>query len=294
MSKELSFPQRAEAMGLRDIGTECFRYDDPIGSVIYKHLQSKDGIDVPLYAVFTRPPVETEEFSYAGYVSDLYQFEGNEVMNQKIRDSISEVSIPIFREFVYLNSTRTRMSNEILIQNKTSIPQVGDVFPEIIVKNTYDGSGAREFLFGFSIMQEKYRIGFGFKSKIAKVRQVHNIHSKTSFSSPISKYVEVFSQNILQIIDANFKTEITEEHLLSVFDMLEEIGKKRRDVVSQFVADASKESGGKVNAWTLFLAITYFSTIERNVNIKTLLDNIAEKVLVIPVEIANVLKTLHQ
>jgi hypothetical protein len=293
MSKELSFPLRAPAMGLRDLGNDCFIYDDPIGSVMYKHLQTKVGEDIPLYAVFTRPPVETENFTYTGFVSDLYQFEGNEVMNQKIRDSISEVKIPIFREYVYLNTHRTRMSNEILIQNKTSIPKVGDVFPEIVVKNTYDGSGAREFLFGFSILEEKYRIGFGFKSKIAKVRQVHNIHSKTSFSSPISKYVEFFSQNILQIIDANFKTEITEDHLLSVFDMLEQIGKKRRDVVSTYVTEVSKETGGKVNAWTLFLAITYFSTIERNVNIKTLLEDIAEKVLVIPIEIANVIKTLN-
>jgi len=44
----------------------------------------------------------------------------------------------------------------------------------------------------------------------------------------------------------------------------------------------------------VFLAITFFSTIERNVNIKTLLEDIAEKVLVIPVEIQNVLKTLDK
>lgn len=290
----LNFAQRALSMNLRDMGNECFRYDDPIGSVIYKHLQSKDEIDVPLYAVFTRPPVESEEFTYAGFVSDLYQFEGNEIMNQRIRTSISEVNMPIFREFVYLNNTRTRMSNEILIQNKSSIPKVGDVYPEIIVKNTYDGSGAREFLFGFSILEENRRMGFGFKNRISKVRQVHNIHSKTSFSSPINNYVEFFSQNILQIVEANFNTEITEEHLLSVFDMLEEIGKKRRDIVSKYIAEVTKETNGKVNAWTLFLAITYFSTLERNVNIKSLLDDIAEKVLVIPVEIGNVLKSLNK
>lgn len=296
MPKVLPFPQRAETMGLTIGENECFRYDDPIGSVIYKHLQSKDGCDTSLYGVWTKPPVvDDTEFKYVGFVSELYQFEGNDVMNEKIRASISEAGIPIFVEFIYLNPTRTRMSNEILVQNQKTIPQVGDVFPQIIVKNTYDGSGAREFSFGFSILNSNKRVmGFGFQNKLGTIRQVHNVHSRTSFSSPISKYVEFFSSNILQIIEANFNTEVTEDHLLSVFDMLEEIGKKRRIEVSNYLGEMCKESGGKVNAWNLFLAITFFSTIERNVNIKSLLNDIAEKVLVIPVEIQNVLSSLNK
>ena len=284
-------------MGLRNIGNECFQYDDEIGSVQYKHLQSKDLTDVPLYAIFTKPPVENTEFSYSGYVSDLYQFEGNEVMNQKIRQSISEVGTPIFREYIYLNQPqRTRMSNEILIQNVTNIPQVGDVYPQIVVKNTYDGSGAREFLFGFSVLENTNTrvFGFGFKNKIGNVRQVHNMHARTSFSTPIGQYVEIFSNNIMEIIDTNFNTEITEEHLLTVFDMLEKVGKKRRNDVSAYITEITKETNNRVNAWTLFLAITFFSTVEKNVNIKSLLEDIAEKVLVIPVGIQSVLKTLNQ
>ena len=281
-------------MGLTTLENECFAYNDAIGCVTYKHLQTKDSIDVPLYSVFTKPPVEGTEFKYAGFVSDLYQFEGNEVMNNRIRASISEVGIPIFREYVYLNPIRTRMSNEILIQNVSNVPRVGDVYPEVVVNNTYDGSGAREFLFGFSILTEKTRIGFGFKNKIGTIRQVHNIHARTSFSSPISQYVEFFSRNILDIVKCNFETEVTEEHLMVVFDMLEKVGKKRRTEVSTYISEMSKETEGRVNAWNLFLAITFFSTIERNVNIKTLLDSIAEKVLVIPVEIQQVLSSLNK
>ena len=287
----LSFPMRAEQMGLTDLGNECFEYHDPIGGVVYKHLQTKDDIDVPLYGLFTKPPVDNVDYKYAGYVSDLYQFEGNEVMNNRIRQSIQEIGTPIFREYIYLNPVRTRMSNEILIQHSSNIPRVGDVFPQVVVKNTYDGSGAREFLFGFSVLENNTRIfGFGFRSKIAKVRQVHNIHSRTSFTSPIGNYVEFFTQNILEIIETNFNTQITEDHLLTVFDTLEAIGKKRRLEVSSYL---NKQEGSQVNAWTLFLAITYFSTIEKNVNVKALLDHIAEKVLVIPVGIQNVLRTLN-
>jgi hypothetical protein len=279
-------------MGLTDLGNECFEYHDPIGGVIYKHLQTKDNIDVPLYGLFTKPPVGNIDYKYAGYVSDLYQFEGNEVMNNKIRQSIQEIGTPIFREYIYLNPSRTRMSNEILIQHPSNIPRVGDVYPQVVVKNTYDGSGAREFLFGFSVLENNSRIfGFGFRNKISKVRQVHNIHSRTSFTSPIGNYIQFFTENILEIIETNFNTQITEEHLLTVFETLEEIGKKRRLEVSSYL---NKQEGTQVNAWSLFLAITYFSTIEKNVNIKSLLDDIAEKVLVIPVGIQNVLRTLNQ
>jgi len=289
----IPFLNRAIEMGLHDEGNECYSYNDPIGSVMYKHLQSKDNYDVPLYAVFTKPPVPNIDFKYVGFVSDQYQFEGNEVMNNKIRTSISEVGTPIFREYVFLNQSRTKMSNEIIIQHPSNSPKVGDVYPQIVVKNTYDGSGAREFLFGFTVLNNNDRIfGFGFKNKMGKIRQVHNIHARTSFSTPIGQYVEFFSNNILNIIEENFNIEITEEHLLSVLDLVEEVGKKRRAEVSNFVDNITKETGGRVNAWNLFLSITYFSTIERNVNIKTLLEDIAERVLVIPVEIQNVIKTL--
>lgn len=289
-----SFLQRAESMGLKNIGNECFRYDDSIGSVIYKHLQTKNQEDVPIYAVYTKPPVENTDFQYVSTVSDLYQFEGNEIMNNKIRESISEIKTPIFREYVFLNPSRTRMSNEILIQNPSNNPKVGDIYPQVVVKNTYDGSGAREFLFGFSIIQNNSRLlGFGFEQKISKIRQVHNTNSRTSMTSSIGGYVELFSKNIMEIIDLNFRTEITEDHLLKVFELIEEVGKKRRKEVSTFLSDLNSGEE-KISAWSLFLAITFFSTIEKNVNIKNLLNNIAESVLVIPVGINNVLKTLNK
>ena len=186
------------------------------------------------------------------------------------------------------------MTNEIVILHPTNLPRVGDIYPQVLVKNTYDGSGAREFSFGFTVLENNSRLfGFGFRNKLSKLRQVHNIHSRTSFSTPIGNYVEFFSENIINIIEENFRTEVTEEHLLRVFDMVEEVGKKRRMDVSKFVAEISKETEGRVTSWNLFLAIAYFSTIEKNVNIKSLLDDIAERVLVIPVQIDDLLKTLN-
>ena len=294
MSNLLNFSQRAESMGLTDMGNDIFQYNDSIGSVKYCHLQTKDLIEIPLYGIFTKPPVENTNFIFAGYVSELYQFEGNEVMNQKIRTSIGEIGTPILREYVYINPLRTRMSNEIIIQHKNNIPTIGDVYPNILVKNTYDGSGAREFVFGFSIFDGENRVlGFGFSNKISKIKQVHNINARTSLTSPIGRYVEIFNQNILSVIDANLSNNVTEEDLLRTLDLIEEVGKKRRTDISSLVDEMSKETDGRVNSWSLFSAIAIFSSIEKNVNIRSLLDNIAERVLVIPVAIDNVLKTLN-
>lgn len=307
MGIRVDFKERIIQMGLRDIGHDCFEYLDSTGGVVYKHLQSKDTLgvpldgichdsfDVPIYGVFTKPPVENIPYSYVGYVSNLYQFEGNEVMNDSIRSSILQVGPMIFREYLYLNALRTRMSNDILIRNPSNIPRVGDVFPHVTVKNTYDGSGAREYSFGFSIFAGTDRnFGFTFQNKLGKVRQVHNANALTTASSSIENYTTIFSQNITEIITANINTEINEEHLLNVFSMLEDIGKKKRSDVSSYLEEAIKETNGRINGWTLFSAICHFSTIEKNINIRSLLNNIAEKVLVIPIQIQNVLDSINR
>ena len=41
----------------------------------------------------------------------------------------------------------------------------------------------------------------------------------------------------------------------------------------------------------MFLAITKYSTIEKNLNVKTMLENIAESVLVIPAQMLALLDT---
>ena len=45
-----------------------------------------------------------------------------------------------------------------------------------------------------------------------------------------------------------------------------------------------------VSCWDLFLAITRFSTVEKNLNAKVILEDIVERTLVIPVKMLEMMK----
>ena len=71
MTVSLKFHLRAPEMGLTSLGNEIFRYDDVIGSVMYKHLQSKDLVEVveELGAdafVYGKPADSSVKFANAG------------------------------------------------------------------------------------------------------------------------------------------------------------------------------------------------------------------------------------
>jgi hypothetical protein len=72
-------------------------------------------------------------------------------------------------------------------------------------------------------------------------------------------------------------------------DLVENVGKKRREEVSTFLSDLTK-NGQSISAWHMFLAIAKFSSVEENLNVKTLMENICERVLVLPVKMMEALK----
>ena len=137
----MAFRDRALDMGLTVHSEGIYEYSDRHSSVMYMELKTNTDFPVPLLAVFTRrTPRENEEateWGYVGYVSDGYQFVGNEAVLSSIRESISEVGSPIFNEHTFMNEYYTMMLNEMLIQNVTNYPQVGDIYPNIIVSNSY-------------------------------------------------------------------------------------------------------------------------------------------------------------
>jgi hypothetical protein len=85
-----------------------FSYADRHSEVVYRNLgpmfvreeddqHETDRIGTPLIGIYTKSP-QDEGFVYAGHVSEFYKFIGNEVLNQKVRESISSVGMPILEE----------------------------------------------------------------------------------------------------------------------------------------------------------------------------------------------------
>jgi hypothetical protein len=129
------------------------------------------------------------------------------------------------------------------------------------------------------------------------MRQVHIANSNTEMASAVASYMQVFSGSILEMISNSFRSTLTEDQMLGTLDVIERIGKKRREEISAMLGEMNVESEGEgsplPSAWQMFLAIVRYSSFEPNLNVKRMLENAAENVLVIPTRMYEVLERLQ-
>jgi len=292
-------------MGLTPVEHKgLYYYTDRYGEIVYRKLAAlrsemdlhpTDGVEVPMLGIFTRAPGSEDEFGYCGVISDLYKFVGNDLLNENIRTSIREVGMPILRENTLISEDFTRMRNEMIIQSAQAVVNVGDVLPVLIVNNSYNGTRAATVSFGIATSYNTDSVTFGFS--LGEMRQVHVASSSVHMASAVSSYMEVFSGNIAEMITRSFNTMLTEDQMLGTLDMIEKFGKKRREEISKLLQEMNQTPEGEEvqlpSAWHMFLAIVRYSSFEPNINIKRMLENAAESVLVIPTRMYGVLERLQ-
>jgi len=291
----MNFLDTFKDMGLEQVGTNSFHYEDQYSHVLFEKLKTCDSDrPIPALSVWTKGPT-AENYLFQGIVSMVYNFIGNNIANNRIRESVSEIKIPIFREYTILNSPKyTFMQSDILIQNANNIPEIGDVYPHVTVRNSYNGRSGVEISFGISFLHsENIRHSLSFRQKMVSFKQVHSQYSKTKLISAVGNYVNVVSLNILDLIKENFETIISDDTLLSTLDMVEKLGQRRRENISDIITTITKDKPF-VTCWDLFLAITKFSTIEKNLNARVLLEDIVERTLVIPVKMMKMMDEINK
>jgi len=302
----MSFSERHEDMGLLDLGNSCYHYADRYGEVVYRQVKTMPGgiegtndNNIPAMALFTKGIAPESEFNYCGIVSDEYKFMGHDDLNDQIRQSITDIGSPILRENNFMSLDLTKMHNEIVISNVHNIPEQGDVYPQIIIRNTYDGSGKADIAFGICMDQGRLgMVSFGFRQKISSMKQIHIANSTTRLTAAVGGYVNTFAQNITELIRTSFNNHLSEEEMLSVLDLVENVGKKRREGISNILESLTNRSeqgiqSWSTSAWNLFLAITRFSAVEKNLNAKLMLESVAERVLTVPPQMMNTLDVLE-
>jgi hypothetical protein len=299
-----TFAERAAEMGLNvDAAYKgLYSYSDIHSEVVYRDLDPivfaedpmshpTDELTTPLIGIFTKAPDDTD-YKYVGYVSSLYKFIGNESLNERIRESITAVGMPIVNEHTILTGDYTRMRNEIVIQNGQNIPQAGDVLPVMIVSNSYNGTRAASIAYGITLEYNQNSVTFAFT--LGEMRQVHIESSTTSVSSAINSYIQVFNESITEMITSSFSSRLSEEEMLGVLDIIEGYGKKRREAVSSILDEIQEGSDNQLpTAWQMFLAIVRYSSMEPNLNVKRMMESAAESVLVIPPRMLDVLERLQ-
>lgn len=301
------FEEKSETMGLLcDTEKGIYTYKDMYSKVSYRTIHTTflpppkeshdtDGYQIPYLSVFTKGNGETDQWGYCGIVSQIYKFIGNEVLNQRIRDSVLAIGLPILRETPIISHNLTRMRNEITIQHGVNSPQQGDILPLVIINNSYDGSRSQSIQFGININHNNETLSFAFK--LGEMKQVHIDGASTSLSSDVGNYMETFNNDILDMISLSFNQKLTEDQFFLTLNVIEEIGKKRKEEVSKLLSEVTPNvSENQITfptAWEVFLAITRYSSFEKNLNAKRMLENIAESVLVIPNRMMDVLQKLN-
>jgi len=301
------FKDRAEGMGL-DISMAykgLYRYVDRYSEVVYRQFTTgmvfddpngqheTDGVEIPYLGVFIQP-ADTVGFTYCGHVSNYYRFLGNDVLNQSIRDALSTIEQPIFSEVTNFSPRQERMRNEITIQSPISSQQAGDIYPLVVTHNGYNGTRAAAISFGLGTTGLSSGF-FHFTFSLGQMRMVHIASMSTSLNVPINDYLNVFRETITETIERSFSTQLTEEDFLKALELIEEIGGKRRSasILSNLRSEVSSEDR-MPSAWQMFVAIARYTTLEPNLNMKKMLENMAESVLIIPTRMQEVLARLEQ
>ena len=292
-----SFFDRASDMGLVVEDYGIYTYEDDLSSVVYRQLEAAHDLEIPFLAVFTKPIVEggDQNHVFMGIVSDNYSFVGHRLVIDQLKDSISpsdDPNNPIYEEYVDTYNFGCQMLDEIVIRHQTNIPSIGDVYPQLMITNGYNGTRAVNVTFGISIHQEGKRVGFGFK-RFGSMRQVHVQNSSTTMQTAIGNYVERFNQGVEGLISQNTREQVDEDELLRVLDLVEKLGVRRRNQVSTLLEEICDwQEGDRVRAisrWNLFMAIASFSSIEKNLNTRLLMESVAERCLEFPLQMENVL-----
>jgi hypothetical protein len=301
----IPFSERANKM---DLSTQLgykglYSYNDKYGEVIYRSLTTipwseqfpdrpheTDGIGLPYLAVYTKEP-QQQSYIFCGIVSQIYRFIGHDVVNEIIRKAITEAGTPVIEERFFSNYL-TRMRTEFVISSAVNSPIAGDILPVIITGNSYDGNSAAKISFGLLINKGGDKYSFGFK--LGEMREVHIAKETTTMTANIQQYIQAFGENIVNLIGENFKLKLTEEAMLSALAVVEKIGKKKREAISTILAELQTEARQEQpSAWLVFLAIVRYSSFERNLNIRRLLESAAESVLVVPGNMMSVLEKLQ-
>jgi len=188
-----------------DLDKQLFEYSDQFSSIIYRRPitmqgdHETDNIQLPLLAIFTKGPANAS-YSYATLLN-------------KSKESIQEVGFPIVDEQSTMNFRYTQFRSELVVRNSKSISQIGDVYPTIVVDN-----------------RGSYRTSFCFN--LGKMSQIHLASARSYIDYTVTSYIDAFRENIEELIQRTFHQKLTPKQVLSVLDVVEKIGKRRRKEIS--------------------------------------------------------------
>ena len=262
--------------------------DDNVSGESLEH--ETDGFTAPHIAIFTKKPA-WDAFRYCRCISHVYKFQGHDVVTERVKQSLRSLSEGVEDNMLYdeetiLSPDMCILRNYVAIMNREHPYELGNVYPTLIVGNSYDGSRAATVQFGLSVRGESYRSNFAFE--LGKMRMVHSQHSTTAMRYGIGSYIGGFAGSIEELIETNMANELNEDNIYAVLEGIDRLSEKKRDKLQEFLDDV--RDNGSLTTWQFFLAIIRYSCLQQNLNLKKLLENVAESILVLPQQFGDMLE----
>lgn len=250
-----------------------------------------DGFIAPHIAIFTKKP-DWNKFRYCRCISHVYKFQGHDMVTEKVKESLRSLTPDINDDVLYGEEPYTSpdmcvFRNYITIMNREHPYDAGNVHPTLIVGNSYDGSRAATLQFGLSIRGENSNSTFGFT--LGTMRMVHSQYSLTTLSYGIGNYIGSFAENIDELITNNMQTVIDEDGIYAVLEGIDRLSEKKRNNLQKYLDEV--RNNGTLTNWQFFIALVKYSCTQSNLNLKKLMENIAESVLILPRQMAEALES---
>lgn len=321
------FEEKAAQMGLdcTHANQGLYSYTDRFGKVVYRTLVTQsaptheqscsletlaeieqtetnseytshetDGFVAPHIAIFTKKPNWTA-FKYCRCISHIYKFLGHDVSTERIKSSLRNLSEgvednTIFDEDFLLTSDMCILRNYISIMNREHPYQDGNVHPTLVIGNSYDGSRAASVQFGLSIRNNGDKLNMAFN--LGQMRMVHSQYSSTAMTYAVGNYIQTFVNGIEDLIEINMTQQLDENAIFAVLEGIEKLTEKNKNALQEFLDEVRQD--GTLTNWQFFLAIIRYSCLQNNLNLKRLLENVAESVIVLPQQMENALLMQQQ
>jgi len=295
----LTFAERAVDMGLTILDEGTYVYEDDFSKIAYKVLKTLEGSDIvgdlviPDLGIFTSGLEADAEWGYHKSISDSYKFLGNATLINQIKESILAVGNADLEETRFMSGNLCEIRHEIIVKNGHDIPEIGSVFPMLNIKNTYNGSGAAAITFGMSIAAADGVTSSISDEVFGQIKQIHLEGANAELTAKFGDFITIFDDNIQDVVASNFANEVTPEEMMSLLKRIQTKAGKQRSVA--FSKEISYEEGQAINMnhWQLFLALTRFTSVERNINQKKAMESVVESVLVLPAEMISSLKAIN-
>jgi hypothetical protein len=299
----MSFTSNVEQMNFSVIHhpTGLYVYKDKYSEVVYRTFLTQsampntgahetDGFISPVLGIFSRI-LPSDNFQYIGKISDYYYFIGNQDLANSVLEAIQQLNISIHSNNPYVSLHNFR--EDFILTSPVSTNEIGDILPVIICQNSYDGSKAASLSYGiaFAHMNQTYTFAF----KFGEMKMIHLVSKTTKIRDALNSYIVSFRENISEIIRESFNTRLTENQVLGTLEVLEKLGKRKALEVQEILKSLMSEmpSQSLPSSWQMFMAIVKYSSNYPNLNIKRLLENIAETVLVIPQRMLDILQDIE-